>query len=47
VQFGNAHFLSSAEVFNIFPIVTPLGKSPNKKAVKEGLLGLSLRPKDL
>ncbi len=30
VQFGNVHFLLSAEVLSIFPIVTPIGKSPNK-----------------
>jgi len=33
VQFGNTHFLFSSEVFSTFPIVTPIGKSPNKKAV--------------
>jgi hypothetical protein len=46
VQCGNVHFLSLAEVFSIFfPIVTPVGKSPNKKAVK--VRCLPLRPKDL
>jgi len=44
VQPGNIHFLPSAEVFSIFPIVTPIGKSPNKKAVKFSCL--SLWPKD-
>ena len=45
MQCGNVHFLSLAEVFSIFfPIVTPLGKSPNKKAVK--VKCLPLRPKD-
>jgi len=38
------HFLPSAEVFSIFPIVYPIGKSPNKKAVKVSCL--RLRPKD-
>jgi hypothetical protein len=38
------HFLSSAEVFSIFPIITPIGKSPNKKAVK--VRCIPLRPKD-
>ncbi len=44
MQCGNVHFLPSAEVFSIFPIVTPIGKSPNKKAVKINCL--RLRPKD-
>src|SRR4030042_5059077 len=45
VQCGNSHFLSLAEVFSIFfPIVTPVCKSPNKKAVK--VRCLPLRPKD-
>jgi hypothetical protein len=47
VQPGNAHFLSTGEVFNIFVIVIPFGQITKTKAVKEGLLSLSLRPKDL
>jgi hypothetical protein len=39
------HFLLSAEVFSIFTIVTPIGKLPNKKAVKVSCL--RLRPKDV
>jgi len=47
VQCGNVHFLLSAEVFSIFPIVTPIGKLPNKKAVKVVKVScLRLRPKD-
>jgi len=38
------HFLSAGEVFSIFPIVTPIGKSPNLKAVK--VRCIPLRPKD-
>jgi len=38
------HFLPSAEVFSIFPIVTPLGRVPNKKATKVSYL--PPRPKD-
>ena len=44
VQCGNMHFLPSAEVFSTFSIVTPIGKSPNKKAVQVSCL--RLRPKD-
>ena len=41
---GNMHFLPSAEVFSVFPIVTPTGRAPNKKATK--ISCLPLRPKD-
>lgn len=34
MQFGKMHFLSSAEVFSIFVIVTLIGKSSIKKSVK-------------
>ena len=38
------HFLPSAEVFSGFLVVTPLGKTPNKKATKVSCL--PPRPKD-
>ena len=38
------HFLPSAEVFSIFPIVTPVGSSLSKKGVKVSCL--YLLPKD-
>jgi hypothetical protein len=41
------HFLPSAEVFSVFPIVTPIGRAPNKKAIKATKIScLPLRPKD-
>jgi len=44
LQFGNMHFLPSAEVFSGFTIVTPIGRTTNKKAAKVSCL--PLRPKD-
>jgi hypothetical protein len=40
VQFGNVHFLFSAEVFSIFPIVASLNHQKNMKG--PALQGLSL-----
>jgi hypothetical protein len=31
---GNSHFLPSGEVFSVFAIVAPIGKSGNEKAAK-------------
>jgi hypothetical protein len=43
LQSGNMHFLSSAEVFSIFPIVYPIGREPKRTAK---ISRLPLLPKD-
>src|SRR4030042_439753 len=43
VQPGKTHFLSLAEVFSLFLIVTPADRAPNKKAAKVSCLPLQLK----
>jgi hypothetical protein len=43
VQPGNMHFLSLAEVFNVFRIVTPYKERQTKKAAKVSYLPLQLK----